>query len=133
MPGTLLVDPSTFQSAIVMAVAPKEVFGQPGVQDKNSAGVLKWQAAVAVSYVPDPAGGMTAQSEVLQITITSNTDPGANCPLGTQVTLDQLRVGLSPPEKRDNGSIRGGRLWFSAAGLRPTATTYRSSKSDAAA
>jgi hypothetical protein len=129
--GTLIVDPSTFTSAIVMATAPKLVFGtQTGEHDTNAAGVLKWTAQVAVSYAPD-SNGMTAPAEVLNVSVAADTDPGITCPPGTSVTFDQLRVGLNPPEKRDNGTIRGGRLWYSAAGIRPAVASYRA-KSDAA-
>jgi hypothetical protein len=42
-----------------------------------------------------------------------------------------LRVGVSAPEKRDNGTIRGGRLWYSAAGLRPASASLRNVKAEA--
>jgi len=127
--STFIVDLATFASAITMGTAPKDVFGQPGTQDRTAAGLPKWSAAVAVSYAPD-ANGMTAPAEVLTVSIASNEDPGTSCLPGTAVTFDQLRAGLNPPEKRDNGTIRGGRLWYSAAGIRPAQSW--SKKSDAA-
>lgn len=128
MPGTLIVDPATYASAIVMATAPKLVF-QSDQQDVTKNGERKWTAQVAVSYAPDPSG-ITSPAEVLSISVVGE-DPGIACPPGTSVTFDQLRAGLNPPEKRDNGTIRGGRWWFSAAGIRP-ATSWSSKKSDAA-
>jgi hypothetical protein len=131
MPGTLVISTeATFASAICMGVIPREVFGQPGVQDKTSAGVPKWTAGVAVSYHPDPAGGMTPQSEVLNITIASTEDPGKACPPGTAVAFDQLRVGVSAPEARGDGRIRGGKLYYSAVAIRPVSAGFR--KNDAA-
>jgi hypothetical protein len=126
--STFIVDPATFASAIVMATAPKEVFGQPGNQDVNAQGEKKWTAQVAVSYAPDQ-NSMTAPAEVLNVSVAGE-DPGVACPPGTPVSFDRLRAGLNPPEKRDNGTIRGGRLWYSAAGIRPVQSW--SKKSDAA-
>lgn len=134
MPGTLIVHPATFNKAIVITVGIKPVYGTENVQDKSSTGVPKWTAAVAVTYNPDPTTGITSPSEVLQVTITSPDDPAGTCPEGTVVTFDQLRAGLNPPEKRENGSIRGGRLYYSAAGLKlavSSGSTYRP-KTDAA-
>jgi hypothetical protein len=128
--GTFIVDPATFASAIVMATAPKEVFGQPGTQDVNAAGERKWVAQVAVSYAPDQ-NGMTATPEVLNVSVAGE-DPGVSCPPATLVTFDQLRAGLNPPERRENGTIRGGRLWYSAAGLRAAQSSWSGRKSDAA-
>jgi hypothetical protein len=130
MPGTLIIDPASFSAAIVMATAPKTVFGAGNVQDKNAAGVPKWTANVAVTYSPDGTG-IAPPSEVLSVTITSTEDPGTSCPPGTSVTFDQLRAGISPPEKRDDGRVRGGRLWYSAAGIKP-AQSWSRGKSDAA-
>lgn len=129
MPGTFIVDPATFASAIMMATAPKLVF-QSDQQDVTRAGERKWTAQVAVSYAPD-SGGMTSPAEVLSVSVAGE-DPGITCPPGTAVQFDQLRAGLNPPEKRDNGTIRGGRLWYSAAGIRPAVASYRAPKSDAA-
>jgi len=130
MPGTLIVDPATFSAAIVMATGPKTVFGAGNVQDKNAAGVLKWTANVAVTYSPDGTG-IAPPSEVLSVTITSSEDPGTSCPPGTPVAFDQLRAGVSAPEKRDDGRVRGGRLYWMAAGIKP-AQSWSRGKSDAA-
>lgn len=130
MPGTFIVDPATFASAIMMATAPKVVFGsQTGEQDVTRAGERKWSAQVAVSYTPDPSG-VVSPAEVLIVSVAGE-DPGITCPPGTTVTFDQLRAGLNPPEKRDNGTIRGGRLWYSAARIAP-AQSWSGRKSDAA-
>lgn len=118
MPGTLIVDQASFSTAIVMATSPKTVFGAGNVQDKNAAGVLKWTANVAVTFAPDGTG-IAPGSEVINVTIASNEDPGVSCPPGTTVAFDQLRAGTTPPEVREGGRVRGGRLWFSAAGIKP--------------
>jgi hypothetical protein len=136
MPGTVAVDTAaTFASMICMGVIPREVYGKPGEQERNAAGIPKWTAGIAVSYHADPNGGMTAPSEVLNVTIASADDPGASCPPGTAVTLDQLRCGVSAPEQRtrSDGSTRvsGGRLYWSCTAVKP-AQSWSSRKSDAA-
>ena len=91
MPGTFIVDPATFTSAIVMATAPKLVF-QSDRQDVTQGGERKWSAQVAVSYAPDQYG-MTSPAEVLNVTLVAGQDPGVSCPPGTAVAFDQLGSG----------------------------------------
>jgi hypothetical protein len=136
MPGTVLVDPATFTSAISMGAIPREVFGQQGVQDRTKDGLLKWTVGVAVSYAPD-AYGITAAAEVLNIGVVSADDPGLSVPAGTPVQFDQLRVGASAPEQRErkDGSgmrVVGGRMFWSARAVIPAAPISYRSKSDAA-
>lgn len=133
MPATLIIDPATYTSAIVMATQAKEIFGQPGTQDVNAQGEKKWSAQVAVSYAAD-ANGIVSPAEVLNISLVGE-DPGITCPPGTQVTFDTLRAGVSAPEQRerkDGNGMRlvGGRLFYSCKTLRPVQSW--SKKSDAA-
>jgi hypothetical protein len=134
MPGTVIVDPASFTSAISMGAVPREVFGEPGTQEKTKDGTPKWTVGVAVSYAADP-NGITAASEVLNITVVSADNPGTACPAGTAVQFDQLRVGTSAPEQkqRADGSTRvsGGRMYWSAAAVKP-AQSWSRGKSDAA-
>jgi hypothetical protein len=114
---TLVVDANaTFATMLLMSAAPKEKFQQPGVQDVAVDGTPKWAAQLAVTYHAE--NGMTPQSEVLNVSVTSHANPVDGIAPGTPVMPENLRAGLNPPEKRDNGSIRGGRWWFSATGLR---------------
>lgn len=135
MPGTLIVDSSTFTSAISMGALPREVYGQPGVQERTKdTNLPKWTVGVAVSYAPD-IYGMTAPSEVLNISVIAADDPGSACPPGTPVTFDTLRVGVSVPEQRErkdgNGTrVTGGKMFYSAAAIKPVPAW--SKKSDAA-
>jgi hypothetical protein len=134
MPGTLVVDPATFTSAIVMATAPKNVFGSDR-QDVTAGGEKKWQAQVAVSYAPDQYG-IVSPAEVLPVSIAGE-DPGVACPPGTPVTFDGLRAGVSSPEQRErkdgNGMrVVGGKLFYSAKGIKPAQQQSWSKKSDAA-
>ena len=100
------------------------MFGQPGTQERTRDNVPKWTAGVAVSYHPDPAGGMTPSAEVLNITIVSDQDPGASCPPGTPVGFDGLRIGISVPEQRERKDgagtrVVGGKAFYSAAAIHP--------------
>jgi hypothetical protein len=115
MPGTFVIDHNqTFAAALLMSTAPKPKFGEPDRQEAAADGQPKWLAEVAVTFAP--SNGMKPVSEVLTVTITG-ADPGRTVQVGSPVIFDGLRVGVNPPEKRDNGTIRGGRLWYSATGL----------------
>jgi hypothetical protein len=120
MPGTFAVDhPNTFAAAFLMSASPKPKFGDPtGAQEAAADGQPKWLAEVAVTFLSQ--GAMKPISEVLTVTITG-ANPATSIQVGSPVLFDGLRVGVNPPEKRDNGTIRGGRLWYSAVGLRSAA------------
>lgn len=129
MPGTLIVDAqATFTKVLLMSCGPKREFGSDSVQATNSKGVLKWECQAAVEYAAEP--GMRQISEVISVSITGHQDPGAGITPGAPIAFEGLRAGLNPPEKRDNGGIRGGRLWFTATGLRSFSAARP--KSDAA-
>ncbi len=119
MPGTVTVDVrATFAAMILMSIGEKTKFGtdQP---DISATGERKYTAELAVTYHADQPG-MRPVSEVISATITGG-DHGAilGIPAGSVVELDRLRCGVSAPEKRDNGRIAGGRLYWMASGIRP--------------
>ena len=119
MPGTLAIDAqNTFAAALLMSAGPKPKFGSTtGEISTTAAGVPQYQAEVAVTYHAEP--GRRAVSEVITVTIAAQHDPTKDITPGSPVMFDQLRAGVSTPEARDNGKgIRGGRLWFSANGIR---------------
>lgn len=127
MPGTLTVDAKqTFAAMLLMSAAPKLKFGtdQP---DVSATGEKKFTAEVAVTYLAE--NGMRPVSEVISVTVTG----GDNITIapGTPVEFDSLRCGVSQPEKRDNGRIAGGKLYWMAYGIRPAAA-FRPAKVDAA-
>ena len=114
---TLVVDANaTFATVLFLSAAPKEKFQSPGVQDVSADGTPKWVAQLAVTY--NAENGMASASEVLNVSIASHGNPVDGIAPGSPVMPDALRVGWNAPEKRDNGSIRGGRPWYSAVGLR---------------
>lgn len=119
MPGTLAIDAqNTFEAALLMASAPKPKFGgNTGEISTNAEGIPQYTVSVAVTYRPGPAGRKT--SEVISLTIASPQDPAKDIPPGSPILFDQLRCGVTEPEARDNGKgIRGGKIWFSACGIR---------------
>ena len=120
MPGTLVIDArQSFSSMFFMGSQPRLEFGTER-QEVSATGEKKWTVDCAVTYIPVP--GMRPQSDVLTVTVTGpGTDPGLSIPPGSPVELDSLRVGVSAPEKRDNGRIAGGRAYFMASGIRPAA------------
>jgi hypothetical protein len=128
MPGTLIVDPATFTAVMLMSCGPKREFGSDTKQATSSSGVPKWECQAAVTYAAEP--GMRQVSEVISVGITGHQDPGAGINPGTPVAFEGLRAGLNPPEKNDRGGIKGGRMWFTATGLR--SFSAQRAKSDAA-
>ena len=126
MPGTVIVDSSTFTSAISMGALPKNIYNSDE-QDQTKDGLLKWTVGVAVSYAPD-AYGIIAPSEVLNIGVASAADPGLSVPPGTAVVFDQLRVGVSAPEQRERRDgtgyrVVGGKLYWSARAVTPAVSS----------
>jgi hypothetical protein len=118
MPGTVTVDlRSTFSAMILMSIAEKMKFGTD-VPEVSAAGERKYTAEIAVTYHPE--NGMKPVSEVISVTITGG-DHGAilGIPPGSVVGVDRLRCGVSAPEKTESGRVRGGRLYWMAAGIRP--------------
>lgn len=114
--GTITVDTgATFAAVLLLSAADKMKFGtdQPDIAQD---GQRKYTCEVAVTYKPDP--GMRPVSEVLAVTVTGGTDPAGSIMPGTPVEFDRLRAGVSSPEKRDNGRISGGRLFWMASGIR---------------
>jgi len=127
MPGTITIDsPRTFTTVIAMAVSPKMKFGTDQ-QDMSATGERKWTIQAAVTYVAEY--GMRAVSEVIDVTITRGEQPSVTP--GQVIELVDLRCGISAPEKRDNGRISGGRLYFMASDARPaTVAKTFATKSD---
>lgn len=120
MPGTVHVDArATFATILLMSIAEKMKFGTE-VPEVNAAGEAKYTAELAVTYRPE--NGMRPVSEVISATLTGG-DRNAILGLapGSLVEVSGLRCGVSTPEKRDNGRISGGRLWWQIASIRPAA------------
>jgi hypothetical protein len=117
MPGTLTVNAKqTFATMLLMSAAPKIKFGT-NEPDISATGEKKHTAEVAVTYLAE--GGMRPVSEVISVTVTGGDN--ITIPPGTPVEFDTLRAGVSQPEKRDNGRIAGGKLYWMASGIRPAA------------
>ena len=51
---------------------------------------------------------------------------------GQAVEVDGFKVGVSAPEKRENGRVTGGKAWFQATAVRPAAAAVKYGKQDAA-
>lgn len=127
MPGTITVNPAqTFAAMLLMSAAQKLKFGTTE-PDISASGEKKHTVELAVTYLAE--NGMRPVSEVISVTVTG----GDNITIapGTPVEFGSLRCGVSTPEKRDNGRISGGRLYWMGSGIRP-ASSFRQSKSEAA-
>jgi hypothetical protein len=133
MPGTFAVDAgATFSALLLMAAGPKNEFGSDR-QAISKTGEKKWDLQVAATWQAEY--GMRPISEVINITLTGGTDPGASLLPGTAVELVNLRVGVSAPEMSDNGRgprVRGGRAWYSATAVKAVSAPKYSSNGGAA-
>ena len=117
MPGGMItIDArNTYAAAIFMSAAAKTIFGSDNQPDIAKDGQRKWSAEVAVTYLTEP--GRKAVSEVISISVLG-ADPAATIQPGSPVEFDGLKCGVSSPEKRDNGRIAGGRLFYMATAIR---------------
>ena len=116
--GMITIDPgATFATMLLMSISEKTKFGTD-IPDVSATGERKYTVECAVTYHAEP--GMRPVSEVLPITLTGGDHAQVmGLQPGTQVAFHRIRAGVSQPEKRDNGRISGGRLWYSASGIRP--------------
>lgn len=111
------VDPARFTGLMYMGCEPK-LDRETGLQHTTKDGFAKkWTVTVAATK-PTSYDPTRQESDVLAITVTSELDPGTDLVMGTPVTLDDFSVGVMAPEAGDNGKIRGGRLFWSASGVR---------------
>ena len=117
MPGAFTIDTArTFALLMLMSTSPKAEFNSADqAQARSADGRPKWSAQVAATWLAEP--GRRPVSEVLDITITSDRDPGEGLAPGSPVIVEGLRVGVSTPEKTERG-VRGGRAWYQADALR---------------
>ena len=119
MPGTVHVDiRATFATILLMSIAEKLKFGTE-VPEVSANGEAKYTAELAVTYRAE--NGMKPVSEVISATLTGG-DRNAilSIPPGSVVEVAGLRCGVSAPEKRDDGRVRGGRLYWMAGSIRPS-------------
>lgn len=102
---------------MLVSIAPK-ADRETGVQFRTKDGSeAKWSCEVVAS-MPSRFDASRSDSEVLSVTITSAEDPTGGVAEGDQVRFDNLAVGVMAPEKAENDRIRGGRLFWTATGVR---------------
>ena len=124
--GNLTVNvKQTFSTMILLSASQKIKFGTDE-PDVTKAGERKYAVECAVTYLAE--NGMKPVSEVISVGIIGGDLP--TIAPGTVVEFDSLRAGVSSPEKRDNGRIMGGKLFWMGSGLRP-AQGYRQSQKPA--
>lgn len=117
MPGTVHVDiRQTFTTILLMSISEKMKFGTE-VPEVSAQGEAKYTAELAVTYRPE--NGMKPVSEVITATLTGGDRTAIlSLPPGSVVEVTGLRCGVSAPEKRDDGRLRGGRLYWMISGIR---------------
>lgn len=119
------VDPARFTALLFMACEPKldrETGSQHTTKDGSS---RKWTVVVAATK-PASYDRDRLESDTLSVTVTSVDDPAEGLPMGVPVTLTDFSVGVMAPEAGEGGKIRGGRLFWSATGVRALAAVGKS-------
>jgi hypothetical protein len=96
-----------------------------GVQATTKDGERKWNCQVVASMLSRWDASRT-DSEVLSVTVTCADDPTAMVAEGDAVLFDGLTVGVMKPEAGEGGRIRGGTLFWSAAGVRSRVVSSKS-------
>ena len=107
MPGNashVIDQAATYQTVILMGCMPRTKF-QSDENDTTTDGIQKWTVGAATS-TSHPVGGMPASTEVINVPIAALSDPCQDILMGSAITLDELRVGVSPPERTDKASGR---------------------------
>jgi hypothetical protein len=92
---------------------------ETGVQYTSKDGMEKKWTVQVVASLPSRWDAGRTESEVLSVTVTCADDPTGQVHEGDMVRFDSLTVGVMPPEKDEgSGRIRGGKLFWQAAGVR---------------
>lgn len=106
---------------MLVSIEPKSD-RETGVQFTNKDGTeRKWNVQVVAS-LPSRFDVSRTDSEVLAVTVTCADDPTSKIAEGDVVEFAGLTVGVMPPEHNEStGRIRGGKLFWQAAGVRSRA------------
>ena len=110
------VDQAAFTRLMLVSIEPKND-RETGVQYTNRDGSEKKWTVSVVASMPSRFDPARTDSEVLAVTVTTAADL-SGISEGELVTFDGLAVGVMPPEKGENDRIRGGKLFWYAAGVR---------------
>jgi hypothetical protein len=111
------VDLARFTALVFMGGEPK-LDRETGIQQTTKDGFAKkWTVRISAAK-PSPYDSARTEVDTLLVTVTSEVDPADGLALGTPVTLDGFTVGVMAPEAGEGGKIRGGRLFWSATGVR---------------
>jgi hypothetical protein len=121
MPQTFFVDQAaTFSGVAYLQSTPRNVFGQPNVQDKTADGLGKWEVQCVAGF-RDQFGNPS--HEVIKVNVAANRDPGDGLNPYTPVQLINFVVGVVPPEIRKDSrgqeKVVGGSTWYRADEVRP--------------
>lgn len=86
---------------------------------KNAQGVIKWGVTVFATW--EGEYGMPGAKEPISIGIASNTDPASGLSPGTEVQVDNMRVGVMEPTLKDRGKgpyVVGGKAFYTATSIK---------------
>lgn len=112
------VDQAAFTKLMLVQIEPK-IDRNTGAQFTSRDGSeLKFTVQVVAS-MPSRFDPNRTDSDLLNVTVTCAGDPRDSVSEGDQVVFDGLTAGVMPPEQdADSGRIRGGKLFWTASGVR---------------
>jgi hypothetical protein len=111
------VDQSAFTRLMLVEVAPK-TDRDTGQQVTTKDGLQRKWTVQCVASMPSRWEAGRNDSDVLQVTVTCADDPTMLVAEGDLLVFEGLTAGVMSPEAGDNGRIRGGKLFWSASGVR---------------
>lgn len=119
------VDQTQFTRIQVVEIEPK-TDRTTGAQFTSRDGSERKWTVQAVFKMPSRFDPNRTDSDLLNVTVTCPDDPRDSVHEGDQVIFDGLTAGVMPPEADDSGRIRGGKLFWTASGVRSRVASAKS-------
>lgn len=112
------VDQAAFTKLQLVDIEPKSD-RDTGAQYTNRDGTQRKWTVQVVAKMPSRFDPTRTDSDLLSITVTCADDPRDSVSDGDMVVFEGLTAGVMPPEAdSDTGRIRGGKLFWTATGVR---------------
>lgn len=111
------VDQGQFTRMMLVSITPK-TDRDTGAQYMTKDGLQRKWTAEVVASLASRFDAARSDTEVLAVTVTSADDPRDVVQEGDPVLFEGLSVGVMAPEKTENDRIKGGKLFWTATGVR---------------
>jgi hypothetical protein len=120
------VDQAAFTKLMLVQIEPK-ADRDTGVQFTSRDGTERKWVAQVVASLPSRFDANRTESDLLNVTVTCADDPRDSVSEGDAVQFKDLTAGVMNPEQdAETGRIRGGKLFWTASGLRTRVAAAKS-------